>query len=168
MAHWYDVNRQKGPEFMPGNEVMLDRRNVQTKRPMMKLDHKKFGPFKVKRAVGKRAYELVLPPTMKIHPVFHVSLLEPYRAPADPSRRAPPPEIEIIEGEENYVVREVADSRVNRQKKKIEYLVLWDGYDNEDATWEPWEHLRHTAVEALRDFHKRYPKKPQDKRVGVA
>jgi hypothetical protein len=33
---------------------MLDRRNVQTKRPMNKLDHKKFGPFKVKKAaVGK-------------------------------------------------------------------------------------------------------------------
>ena len=165
MARWYDKNHQQGPEFMAGDEVMLDRRNVQTKRPMNKLDHKKFGPFKVIKVVGKRAYQLELPPQMKIHPVFHISLLETYRAPVDSQRRTEPPEIEEIEGEENYVVRKLADSRVNRNKKIVEYLVLWEGYDNEDATWEPYEHLEKTAQEALKDFHKRYPKKPKDRRV---
>jgi hypothetical protein len=97
---------------------------VKTKRPMNKLDHKKMGPYKVLQAVGKLAYKLKLPPQMKIHPVFDVSFLEPYRIPADPKRRIEPPEVEKIEGEENHVVREVADSRVNRNKKKIDYLVL--------------------------------------------
>ena len=77
------INITRGPEFKAGDLVMLDRRNIQTKRPMNKLDHKKIGPFKVKKTVGKRAYQLELPPQMKIHPVFHVSLLEPYRIPAD-------------------------------------------------------------------------------------
>jgi hypothetical protein len=165
MSRWYDKHHQQGPEFTPGDEVMLDRRNVQTKRPMNKLDHKKFGPFKVKKAVGKRAYELELPPQMRIHPVFHIALLEPYKAPTDAQRRVDPPEIEEIEGEENYVLREVVDSRVNRRKKKVEYLVLWEGYEQEDATWEPWDHLQKSAEEALVDFHKRYPKKPRDARV---
>jgi len=124
MTRWYDKHHQQGPEFSPGDEVMLDRRNVQTKRPMNKLDHKKFGPFKVKKAVGKRAYELELPPQMRIHPVFHIALLEPYIVPADPRRRVDPPEIEEIDGEENHVLREVVDSRVNRKKKVVEYLVL--------------------------------------------
>ena len=104
--------------------VMLDRRNVQTKRPMNKLDHKKMGPFRIVKAVGKHAYELKLPLQMKIHPVFHVSLLEPYRIPADPERRVEPPKVEEIEGEENHVLKKVADSRVNRSKKRVEYLVL--------------------------------------------
>jgi len=43
MARWYDKHHLKAPEFKPGDEVMLDRRNVQTKRPMNKLDHKKDG-----------------------------------------------------------------------------------------------------------------------------
>src|SRR5258706_14429493 len=103
---------------------MLDRRNVQTKQPMNKLDHKKFGPFKVKKAVRKMAYELELPPQMRIHPVFHIALLEPYKAPGDPMRRVDPPEIEEIEGEENHVLREVEDSRLNRKKKDVEYLLL--------------------------------------------
>ncbi len=165
MARWYDKHHQKGPEFKAGDLVMLDRRNVQTKRPMNKLDHKKMGPFKVLKTVGRRAYQLELPPQMKIHPVFHINLLEPYRIPADSQRRIEPPEVEEIEGEENHVVREVADSRVNRSKKKVEYLVLWEGYEQEDATWEPWEHLRNSAEKALISFHKRYPRKPRDARV---
>jgi hypothetical protein len=165
MARWYDKHHLKAPEFKPGDEVMLDRRNVQTKRPMNKLDHKKMGPFKVTKAVGRRAYQLELPPQMRIHPVFHVSLLEPYKSPADPQRRVEPPEVEEIDGEVNWVVREVADSRVNRQKKIVEYLVLWEGYEQEDATWEPWEHLRNSAEKVLLSFHKRYPRKPRDVRV---
>ena len=165
MARWYDKHHQKGPEFKAGDLVMLDRRNVQTKRPMNKLDHKKMGPFKVLKTVGRRAYQLELPPQMKIHPVFHINLLEPYRIPADSQRRIEPPEVEEIDGEENHVVREVADSRVNRSKKKVEYLVLWEGYEQEDATWEPWEHLRNSAEKALISFHKRYPRKPRDARV---
>ena len=56
MARWYDKHHLKAPEFKPGDKVMLDRRNVQTKRPINKLDHKKMGPFKVTKAVGKCAY----------------------------------------------------------------------------------------------------------------
>ncbi|KAH0607133.1 uncharacterized protein H6S33_003121 [Morchella sextelata] len=168
MARWYDTHALAPPEIKPGDEVMLDRRNVQTKRPLGKLDQKKMGPFKVLEAIGTRAYKLSLPPQMGIHPVFHVSLLEPYRAPVDPERRVPLPEPEEIEGEQNWVVREVADSRVNKKRRLVEYLVLWEGYENEDATWEPWEHLKKSAEEALLDFHMRYPKKPRDKRiVGV-
>ncbi|KAH8144355.1 uncharacterized protein LAJ45_11677 [Morchella importuna] len=165
MARWYDTHALPPPEIKPGDEVMLDRRNVQTKRPLGKLDQKKIGPFKVLEANGTRAYKLSLPPQMGIHPVFHVSLLEPYRVPVDPERRVPPPEPEEIAGEQNWTVREVAVSWVNKKRRRVEYLVLWEGYENEDATWEPWEHLRKSAEEALRDFHMRYPKKPRDRRT---
>jgi len=40
---------------------MLNRKNLRTKRPMEKLDHKMLGPFVVKRQVGSRAYEVELP-----------------------------------------------------------------------------------------------------------
>jgi hypothetical protein len=76
---WYDKHALEAPEYKLGDEVMLDRRNIQTKRPMNKLDHKKFGPFKVLEIVGKRAYKLQLPQNMGIHAVFHTSLLEPYK-----------------------------------------------------------------------------------------
>jgi hypothetical protein len=54
----------------------LIQRNIQTKKPSTKLDHKKLGLFKIKRIIGPVNYKLVLPKTMNIHPVFHISLLE--------------------------------------------------------------------------------------------
>jgi hypothetical protein len=38
MAWWYDKHHLKVPDFKPGDEVMLDRHNVQTKLLMNKLD----------------------------------------------------------------------------------------------------------------------------------
>jgi hypothetical protein len=91
---------------------------------MNKLDHKKIGSVKVTKAVGRGSYQSELPPQMRIHAVFHVMLLDPYKSPADPQRKVEPPEVEDIDGEINWVVREVADPRVNRQNKIVEYLVL--------------------------------------------
>ena len=73
------------------DKVMFNRHNIKTKRPTGKLDHKYFGPFVVKQKVGQQAYELELPPSMSIHPVFYVGLLEPYRESADPTRKQDPP-----------------------------------------------------------------------------
>jgi hypothetical protein len=54
---------------------------------------------------------------------------------------------------------------VDRKEKKVKYLALWEGCEQEDATWEPWENLKKSAQQALLDFHKRYPRKPRNARV---
>ena len=59
--------------------VMLNAKNIRTKRPTKKLSPKLYGPFTVLERKGNRAYKLEISPQWKIHPVFHVSLLEPYR-----------------------------------------------------------------------------------------
>ncbi|KAL0361121.1 UNVERIFIED_CONTAM: Retrovirus-related Pol polyprotein from transposon opus [Sesamum radiatum] len=46
--------------------------------PTTKLTQRFYGPFRILRRIGPVAYELELPPTARIHPVFHVSLLKPY------------------------------------------------------------------------------------------
>ena len=55
-------------------------KNLRTKKVSKKLNHVKIGPFFVKQQKGSVNYELNLPSDIKIHPVFHVSLLKP----ADP------------------------------------------------------------------------------------
>ena len=65
------------PQLEEGSKVYLLTKNLKTKRGTKKLDHVKVGPFLVKRKKGELNYELDLPKDARIHPVFHISLLEP-------------------------------------------------------------------------------------------
>jgi len=44
------------------------------------------------------------------------------------------------EGEEEYTVEKILDRRLGK-KKRVEYLLKWEGYESDDNTWEPEEHL---------------------------
>jgi len=48
------------------------------------------GPFPIVEKYSDVVYKLQLPPTLKIHNVFHISLLKPYQ---DGKRNQPPPPI---------------------------------------------------------------------------
>jgi hypothetical protein len=84
---YYNKSKLEGPRFRKGNLIYLLRRNIKTIRSSDKLDYKKFGLFKVKRNIKNISYELHLLPTIKIHPVFHIFLLEltDLNTPADPA-----------------------------------------------------------------------------------
>ena len=57
--------------------MYLLRRNIRSDKPTKKLDAVKLGLFKIRRQKGLVNYELELPKRMRIHLVFHKSLLEP-------------------------------------------------------------------------------------------
>jgi hypothetical protein len=65
------------PRLREGDLIYLLRRNIKITKPSDKLDLKKIDPFKIKRNIRDINFELKLPPTMKIHLIFHISLLEP-------------------------------------------------------------------------------------------
>ena len=166
---WYDSKKQEGPAFKEGDLVMLDNWYIQTKRPSKKLDYKKMGPFYIEKAIGNTAFRLELPLQIKVHLVCHIGLLGRYRDRKDPTRIQTVPEVEEIDAELNWVVREIVDSRQNGSKKHslIEYLVLWEGYPDEDGTWEVYNNLKGTADELLQAFHRRYPKAVKDMRISA-
>jgi hypothetical protein len=108
-----DRNWKLHPNFHIGDHIWLLRRNIHTKRPSRTLDYQRLDPFKIIAQINPFSYHLELPPTIHIHPVFHVSLLEPYKKsqiscqiPPPP----PPPPIEIDHDVE-YEVDEILDSR---------------------------------------------------------
>ena len=98
-----------------------------------------------------------LPCSMKIHTIFHVSLFKPYKESSIPDRfQVPPPPIEI-EGQEEFEVSEILDSRIIG--RKLEYLVQWQGYDIRKRTWELVANLCN-ATKMIQNFHRRYLEKP--------
>jgi hypothetical protein len=85
---YYNKSKLEEPRFRKRDLIYLLRRNIKTIRFNNKLDHKKFGPFKVKRNIKDISYELYLLFTIRIHFVFHISLLEP-ADPDTPTRPVP-------------------------------------------------------------------------------
>ena len=94
---------------------------------------------------------------MKIHHVFHASLLEIYHESAILGRsQLTPPSIEI-NGCEEYEVESILDSRI--RWGKLEYFVHWQGYPINERTWEPASNLNN-ALEKIRIFHHQHPMQP--------
>lgn len=77
MTKFANKGRSKGLDLLEGDLVYLLRKNIKTKRVSDKLDFKKLGLFKIKKKLGLVTYRLRLLKDMKIHPVFHIALLEP-------------------------------------------------------------------------------------------
>jgi RNase H-like domain found in reverse transcriptase/Reverse transcriptase (RNA-dependent DNA polymerase)/Integrase zinc binding domain/Chromo (CHRromatin Organisation MOdifier) domain/Retroviral aspartyl protease len=154
MTHYANQKRLKGPTFQRGDMVYLIRRNIKTTRPSDKLDFKKLGPFPIVKVISQTNYELSLPKGMRIHPIFHISLLEP--APADADIQD---SIEVIpEQEEEYEVERILDTEW--KDNEIKYLVRWKGYEPNDDTWEPVTNLRN-CQHLVRKFHLRNPDRPK-------
>jgi hypothetical protein len=87
---------------------------------------------------------------MKVHNVFHIDLLMPYKETEayGPAYSRPPPD--LIEGEEEYEVESIRDMRRTRGKK-TQYLVHWKGYPSSDDSWVDESDLN--TPELLREFH---------------
>jgi hypothetical protein len=151
-----DTRRLPAPRFLPGDKVWLSAKNITTRRPSPKLDHKRLGPFEVVEAVSPYAARLILPNTMQVHPVFHVSLLEHAANNPFPGQWLPPPPPVEVDGEEEYHVDEILDSREFGRWKKLRYLVKWTGYDQ--PGWESAENVN--GLRAVDRFHALYPGKP--------
>ena len=108
-----------------------------------KLLPKWIGPYKVTRQVGKVNYKLDLPSNLRIHDVFHVSLLRLYLSPNGEAHVHPPPTV-LIEGEEEFEVDRILDHQDRRLRKGTtrEFLVKWTGYGPEHHTWEPEKNMQ--------------------------
>jgi hypothetical protein len=116
-----------------------------------KLAAKYIGPYPIESVISPVAYKLTLPPTLRIHPVFHVSRLKPYHSSNDPSRQDSRPDPIEVDGEPEFEVETILDKRIRR--KKVQYLVKWAGYPVHDATWEPLDNLQN-AMDMVKQYER--------------
>lgn len=99
---------------------------------------------------------------MRIHPVFHVSLLR--RFVPDPISTRPPPEnppsLVMPDGTEEYEAEEILESRRTPvgcgRRKVLEYKVKWKGYPLSESTWEPADNVTNSP-ELIAEFYRKNP-----------
>ena len=138
-AHRRDV------EFKVGEQVYLKlqpyRQSSVARRMNEKLSPRFFGPFEIIQKVGKVAYKLQLPPTAKIHNVFHVSQLKAAIGTSLPPSTIPPQLTSdmVLETEPEAVlgVRNVAHG----SQILVEVLIQWKGLPEFDATWDDYNSI---------------------------
>ncbi|GBG77614.1 hypothetical protein CBR_g24060 [Chara braunii] len=158
MAARANRSRMDNP-FKVGDEVLIDARHLQLEADTLrKFRHRFFGPCRILQAVGSDtasspvSFRVKLPYYLRqarVHDVYHVSLLRPYRRPSErlvgrPYERPPPI---MVDDHEEFLVSDIIGRRVTDDNPPhVEYLVRWKGYPDEEATWEPLEHLQHARM----------------------
>jgi transposase InsO family protein len=153
---YYD-SKHKPVSFHEGDLVWLDLRNITSVRPSKKLDLRRHGPCKVIQKVGSQAYRLELPAGLNVHNVFHVSLLRKHHALGGVDSSAHHPLRQAPDEHREYQVHSIVDSM--KDGRRILYRVHWQGYDQNDDTWEPVASVRHLRRK-LHEFHRSNPDKP--------
>lgn len=136
MKHQADKKRSERV-FAVGDRVFLKLQPyIQTtveRRANHKLSFKFFGPFHITERIGEVAYKLDMPPTSRVHLVFHVSQLKPCIGPGqhvlphlpDPDSTHQVPVKVLLQRVRRHGLRTVA-----------QVLVQWSGSTEEMATWE--------------------------------
>jgi hypothetical protein len=136
--------------FKDGDKVLLSTENLKLpSSASRKLTARWIGPYPIRRAVSPVAYELLLPRTLRVHPVFHVSLLKAYREdPINPSPPSPPEPLVNDEGQEEYFVQELLQHRVRKigRRSRLEFLVRWTGYGPDADEWLPLAEVEETEA----------------------
>ena len=157
--------KQRTPAFRKDQEVWLESTNLRLPYPTRKLAPKREGPFRITKVMGPVTYELKLPDSWRIHPVFHAGLLSPYTNTDEHGENYTRPPPDEIEGEDNYEVESILGHR-RKANGTTEYRILWKGYSTADSTWEPERNIIGTADELLTEYKrsKKLPLKPSSKR----
>ena len=164
MKRYADMHRRDAPEYKVGDKVYLEGKYLATTRPSLKLDDKRYGPFRVEEVIGPVNCRLKIPPQWKIHPVFHASLLRPCHEDItihpDEYERPPP---ELVAEEEEWEVEKLLDCR--RAGRGFSYLVLYKGYPREEAQWRPAKEVAQLSPILVKNFHRDHPTKPRPQSI---
>ena len=145
-------------KFKVGEKAWLQAKQIKIHQQSSKLGPKQLGPFTITKVLSDIDYQLALPPALKVHDMFHVDHLSPYKGNEINGLKPPPPEPVTIEGEEEYEVDHIRDSKMFG--RTLKYLVRWMGYGEGEDTWEPAKNLEH-AQEKVQEFHVRNPGAPR-------
>lgn len=146
-------SKRRHVEFDVGDIVFLKlqpyRQQSLARRPCDKLAARFYGPFEIVARVGSVAYKLDLPPSSKLHPVFHVSQLKRVHGSVFLPTPIPPQLTVALELE--VEPESLLDVRYKHTDTAVltEVLIKWRNLPSSEATWE----LFHNIDVQFPEFH---------------
>ena len=148
-------NRTISTQYHVEDQVWLEGKNLRFPHQATKLNPKRYGPFRIVKEISPVAYQLQLPPSWNIHPVFHASLLSPYRETPlhGPNFSQLPPD--LINNEEEYEVEQIKVHQNFGRSKHLQYLIKSKGYSKSDNIWENATDVH--APDLIKQHHKCHP-----------
>jgi hypothetical protein len=144
------VKHRDIPKYKEGDLVWLEGKNLHINQPTAKLAPRRHGPFKIIQVMSAINYRLELPMQWNIHSVFHIDLLTPYRETTMHGPNFTRPAPELIDGEEEYSIEKILDSRQFGRRRCLQYLIQWEGYPDLDNMWVNKDDV--SADDKVRDF----------------
>jgi hypothetical protein len=156
MQKSYKEKKRIFRDFKVGEHVFLKvkaNRNLLRLGSCLKLAARYCGPFDILEKIGSVAYMLALPASMRVHNLFHVSLLNKYVI--DPNHIIDWNVIQVEhEGDFRVEPVRILDRKVNMLKKKSVGMVKvqWTYYGPEYATWEHEENMRAKYPQIFNSF----------------
>ena len=154
-ACYYNQHVSESPHYQPDQLVWLLCHNIKTTCPSNKLDHHHLSPYPIKCAIPNVAYKPCLPPSLlHLHPIFHISLLEPYHNPSDFHAHASPMPF-VLNTDNAPLIHSILDSHHLSQCYK--YLVHWEKSSLDKDSWIPLLDIPSMYNKLLNHFHHYYP-----------
>ncbi len=149
-----DKRRLNAPNFEVGQQVWLYK-GLNVRNSKKKLADQMMGPFTITKKVSPLAFELDLPSDMRCHPVFHVSLLEPYHENEFKNRSLRHRRnIHLTVDSIDKIPDKIVDMKT--YKGETYYLMSWKGNDPVNQTWIKEEQV--TDKQLIQQFLRRSKK----------
>jgi hypothetical protein len=175
MENTYNRRRTNSFTISPGSTVLLDRDGIKWSPDSLRskmLLQRFIGTFKVISVDNKRNnVTLDLPPNMRCHNEFHISLLREF---IDPSkyflnRYSPSPLVPACnkDGHDEFEAERILDSRLYGRWKKRQFLIHWKDTDDCENSWEPEEFLTSCPEELEEYFQSLTPDRSYRSSGGV-
>jgi transposase InsO family protein len=154
----YENKSRRDIVFKIGDKVKLSTTNLRLPSTMTaKLAPKFIGPYIVDKVISPVVYKLKLPASMsRIHPVFHVSLLQPWKVDKEfVDHVEPAPLPPVYQGDNQYYVEALLDKRMTRVGRHdvIQYLIRWKGYGPEEDQWVESNNIEESLIDIYEATH---------------
>src|SRR5258708_26572277 len=127
-----DCQRMPSPAFRISDHVYVKAKFFCTTQPLRKLAEKNLGPFEIIGTLGMHSITVRLPQQFQgVHPIFHISQLEPAFLNPFLHREQPPPPPTELDNETEYEESQILHSKLDCHFKTahtLPYLIPWLGY----------------------------------------